>query len=308
MTMRIGLALGGGDGESIEAAVDKIVEAEADGFSTVWLAHIFSLDALTVLALAGQKTSRIELGTAVIPTYPRHPHALAQQAATVNAAVGGRLALGLGRSHQLVIESMFGMTYDKPIAHMRDYVSVVRALASDGACAVDGKAYRVNASMNIEGSKPFPILIGALMPKMLELCGELCDGTLTWMSGAKHLSENIVPVLNKAADAAGRAQPRVVCSLPICVTNDPAGARQKAAALFEIYGQLPVYRACLDAEGAAGPADVALVGNEEEVNAGLARLADAGATDFYAAVFPGPEGDTSTERSHTLLKELASAA
>jgi F420-dependent oxidoreductase-like protein len=296
--------LGGGDGATVEQAVDKIVEAERDGFATAWLANIFSLDALTVLALAGQKTSRIELGTAVVPTYPRHPHALAQQAATVNAAVGGRLALGIGRSHQLVIENMFGMSYDKPIAHMRDYVRVLRELTAAGGCAVDGDAYRVHAPLTIAGGSPFPILIGALMPKMLELCGELCDGTLTWMTGPKHLAASIVPGLRRSADAAGRAMPRVVCSLPMCVTADPAGAREKAAKLFEVYGQLPVYRACLDAEGAAGPADLALVGSEADLRAGIERVRDAGATDFYPVVFPDAEGDASAVRTYEMLKSL----
>ena len=179
MAMKIGLALGGGDGATVEEAVARIVRAEEEGFSTVWLAHIFALDALTVLALAGQKTERIELGTAVIPTYPRHPHALAQQAATVNAAVGGRLVLGIGRSHQIVIESMFGLAYDKPLAHMREYVEIVRSLTTEGACAVSGKAYNVHASLDVKERPALPIMIGALMPKMLELCGQQCDGTLT---------------------------------------------------------------------------------------------------------------------------------
>lgn len=302
--MRIGLALGGGEGATVEEAVDRIVRAERDGFATVWLAQIFSLDALTVLALAGQKTRTIELGTAVVPTYPRHPHALAQQAATVNAAVGGRLVLGIGRSHQIVIENMFGLAYDKPLAHMREYVSIVRALITEGACAVDGKAYKVHASLGVKERSQLPIMIGALMPRMLALCGELCDGTLTWMSGPSHLEKNIVPALRAAADAAARAMPRVVCSLPVCVTDDAAGARQVAAKLFQVYGQLPVYRACLDAEGVANPEDLALIGSEAEVAEGLARVRDAGATDFYAAVFPEDGAAASTDRSYELLKGL----
>jgi F420-dependent oxidoreductase-like protein len=302
--MKIGLALGGGDGDTLESLVDKIVQTEKAGFHSAWLANIFSLDALTVLAMAGPRTSRIELGTAVVPTYPRHPHALAQQAATVNAATGGRLALGLGRSHQMVIENMFGMAYDKPIAHMRDYVTVVRDLINNGSCAVDGKAYKVNAPLTVEGGKPFPILIGALMPKMLELCGTLCDGTLTWMSGAVHLEKNIVPVMKAAAEKAGRAMPRVVCSLPVCVTDDVDAARAIAAKAFQIYGLLPVYRACLDQEGCAGPEDIALIGDEETVRAGLGRISAAGATDFYGALFPDESGSASIDRSTRFLASL----
>jgi len=302
--MKIGLFLGGGDGETIDEVVDKIVAAEKAGFSSAWLANIFGLDALTVLALAGGRTSRIELGTAVVPTYPRHPHALAQQAATVNQATGGRLALGIGRSHQMVIENMFGLAYDKPITHMREFVTVLGDLTRNGACALDGKAYKVNAPLGIKGGKPFPILIGALMPKMLELCGTLCDGTLTWMSGPRHLEKNIVPTLAAAAQKAGRPMPRVICSLPVCVTNDVAGAKAKAAKSFEIYGVLPVYRACLDQEGVAGPADIALIGDEKTVRAGLERLAAAGATDFHSAIFPDDDGAASVERSTRFLESL----
>ncbi len=296
---------GTGDSESLEDAVGQIVRAEADGFSSAWRAQIMGLDALTVFALAAGKTSRIELGTAVVPTYPRHPHALAMQAATVNVASGGRLALGVGRSHKIVIEDMLGMSYDKPISHMRDYVSVLRGLLDGGSCSVDGAAYKVNASVGVKDASPVPILVGALMPRMLELCGELCDGTLTWMSGPKHLAKNIVPTLNGAAERAGRPRPRTVVSLPVCVTDDPEQTRRLAAKLFVIYGTLPVYRACLDEEGVEGPADIALVGNEEEVRRGLEQIAETGATDFYAAIFPGPgDRDESMARSYELLKGL----
>jgi F420-dependent oxidoreductase-like protein len=299
--MKIGLMI---SPEDVDGTIGKIAGAERDGFSSVWMPNIFGSDALTLLALAGGRTERIELGTAVVPTYPRHPHSLAQQAATVNAALGGRLALGLGRSHQLVIEGMFGIPYDRPITHMREYLTVVRDLTRDGSCSVNGKMYRVNASLKVPGSSAFPILIGALMPKMLELCGELCDGTLTWMSGPRHLSENVVPQLAAAAKRAGRQTPRVICSLPMCVTDKSEDARATAAKLFGHYGVLPVYRACLDAEGVEGPIDVALIGDEKKVKAGIERVRDAGATDFYAAIFPDAEAARSMSRSYDLLKSF----
>lgn len=301
--MKIGLILGGNEGETIDEAVQAIVRAESDGFSSAWRANIFGLDALTVLAVAATKTSTIELGTAVVPTYPRHPHALAQQAATVNAAAAGRLVLGLGRSHQVVIETMFGLDYTHPIAHMREYLTAVRALVSDGIVSLEGKQYSISAPLDVPGAAGMPIMIGALMPKMLELCGELCDGTLTWMAGPKHLADNIVPVLRRSSEAAGRPMPRVVVSLPICVTDDKAAAREVAAGRIGFYGTLPVYRACLDAEGAAEPMDIALIGNEDEVRAGLERVRDAGASDFYGAVFPDQPGGDSL-RSIEFLKSL----
>ena len=305
--MKTGLAHAGIPPETIDSFVDFCVTAEKDGFSTVWKPNIFGHDALTQLLLAGLKTKTIELGTAVTPTYPRHPHALAQQAVTTSAALDGRLALGIGRSHQIVIEGMFGLDYAKPITHMREYVTIVRALAEEGNAAVDGKMYKVNAPLDVADRKPFPILIGALMPKMLELCGELADGTLTWMVGPNYLQSTIVPTMNAAAEKAGRATPRAVVSLPVCVTDDAEAARKIAAELFVIYGTLPVYRACLDAEGAENPAGIALIGNEESVRAGLDRVAEAGATDFYAAIFPDAGGKQTVERTYAALKDYANA-
>jgi 5,10-methylenetetrahydromethanopterin reductase len=301
--MRMGVIVGGRDNETIEEAVDALVAAEEAGFHSAWRANIFGLDALTVLALAAARTSRIELGTAVVPTYPRHPHSLAQQAATTNAALGGRLVLGIGRSHQVVIESMFGLEYSKPITHMREYVTVLKGLFDQGMASLDGKLYKVQAPLSVPGGGNVPVMIGALMPNMLELCGTLCEGTLTWMSGPGYVAQTIVPCLRAASEKAGREMPRVVVSLPVCVTDDKAAAHALAAKQFEIYGTLPVYRACLDAEGAAGPADVALIGNEEEVRAGLEKVKAAGATDFYAGVFPEAPG-ADTARSNEFLASL----
>jgi 5,10-methylenetetrahydromethanopterin reductase len=302
--MDIGIIQGTGGEKKLASLVDSIVQAEKDGFASCWLAQIFAYDALTAIALAGQRTTRIEIGTAVVPTYPRHPHSLAQQAATVNVAIGHRLALGLGRSHQVVIETMFGIAYEKPITHMREYLTVIRQLIEKGSCAFEGKLYRVNAPLEVPDGKPFPILVGALMPKMLELCGELCDGTLTWMTGPNHLSKNVVPGLRASSEAAGRMMPRVVSSLPICLTKDSEGARAIASKAFQIYGVLPVYRACLDEEGAAGPSDIALIGDETVVRRGLERMRDAGASDFYAAIFPDGEGAASSRRTYEFLKSF----
>ncbi len=301
--MKIGLMTGTANGETLEQSVDSLVRAEQDGYASAWRANVFGYDAVTVLALAGARTSTIELGTAVVPTYPRHPHSLAQQVATAQHATDGRMVLGIGRSHQVVIESMFGLAYDRPITHMREYLMVLRGLLEDGACSVDGKAYRVQAPLTVVGGASTPLMIGALMPKMLELCGELADGTLTWMSGPGYVEGTVVPTLRRSSEAAGREMPRVVVSLPVCVTDDAAGAREHAAKLFEVYGTLPVYRGCLDAEGAAGPADIALVGTEAEVEDGLAKLAAAGASDFYAAFFP-EKPKASVERSEALFSSF----
>ncbi len=308
--MRIGLNYGGvasmeAQIQSVDEHVQRVVDAEKDGFDSVWLAQIFGADALTVIALAGPRTKRIEMGTGVVPTYPRHPFVLAQQALTVQAAAGGRLSLGIGLSHQPVIEGMWGLSYEKPARHMREYLSVLRPLVEEGKVAFNGEVYRVTAGLQVPGTQPFPILIASLAPMMLRIAGELTDGTVTWMTGPKTIETHIVPRISAAAANAGRPAPRIGVALPVAVTDDAAAAREKAAQEFQMYGFLPNYRRMLDIEGAAGPADVAIVGNEAEVEQQIRAIAAAGATDFIAALFPtGSDPDASMKRTRASLKSL----
>ncbi len=288
--MRIGIMTGaGGPGDTIDALVARGKEVERRGFPTLWMANIFSLDAILTLAIVGRETKRIELGTAVVPTYPRHPYAMAQQALTANQAAGGRLALGIGLSHRIVIENMFGLSYDKPARHMREYLQVLRPLLRGEEVKFSGETYRVNAPLGI-GAPPPTVLVAAMGDAMLKLTGELADGTVLWMTGAKTVESHAAPKLNAAAAAAGRPKPRVAAGIPIALTNDPDGARAWAAKNLVVYGQMPSYRAMLDKEGLAGPADLALVGDEKALDAGLARMRSAGVTDFIASILPSDAG------------------
>jgi F420-dependent oxidoreductase-like protein len=297
--MKIGIGIGG---QTVDEVVAQAQRAAADGFTSAWTANIFGLDAITVLAIAGRTVPDLHLGTAVVPTYPRHPHAMAQQAMTAWDATGGRFTLGIGLSHQVVIESMFGFSFDKPAAHMREYLAVLLPLLRTGAASFDGDQYRVHAPLERAGDPAGPpVLLAAMAPVMLRLAGEVADGTLLWMTGPKTVASHVAPRINKAASEAGRAAPQIVAALPIAVTNDVDAAKQEAAKTFEIYGGLPSYRAMLDAEGAAGPADVAIVGDESAVAAGVQALADAGVTEFNASCFG--DGDT-IRRTTALLKEL----
>jgi F420-dependent oxidoreductase-like protein len=288
--MRIGIMSGaGGPGDTIDALVARGKEVERRGFATLWMANIFSLDAILTLAIVGRETQRIELGTAVVPTYPRHPMAIAQQALTANQAARGRFALGIGLSHRIVIEGMFGLSYDKPARHMREYLEVLRPLLRGEEVKHSGELFRVNGTLGI-GAKPPALLVAAMGDARLKLTGELADGTVLWMSGANTIATHAAPKLNAAAKAAGRPAPRVAAGIPIALTNDPDGARSWAAKNLVVYGQLPSYRAMLDKEGLAGPADLALVGDEKTLDAGLARLRDAGVTDFIASIVTSDAG------------------
>jgi F420-dependent oxidoreductase-like protein len=302
--MRIGIGIGeiSNDRPGIDGLLAQAEQAERDGFASAWFANIFGVDAITAAALCGRVTTRLELGTAVVPTFPRHPYAMAQQAMTAQMACGGRFVLGIGLSHQLVIETMFGLSYAKSYSHMREYLAVLAPLIRQGTVSHAGSLYRVTANLSVPGATPCPILVAALAPKMLALAGSVADGTITWMTGPKTLREHTIPRIRAAAAAAGRPAPRVVVGLPIAVSDDPRAAREAAARIFQVYGGLPSYRAMLDREGVEGPADVALVGDESAVGEQLEALRDIGVTDFLASPFPaGADAAASLQRTRALL-------
>ncbi len=300
--MRIGMSLTDQTGpDALTGLRDQLQQAADDGFASAWISNIVGLDALTALAVAGRQVPGIELGTAVVPTYPRHPAALAQQALTVALAVGGRLALGIGLSHRLVIEDMYGQSFERPARHMREYLSILLPLLNGEAADFDGDTMRAKIGLSVSRPSRVPVLLAAMAPAMLRLAGERADGTVLWMTGPATVRDYIAPAITQAAAAAGRPAPRVVCILPVCVTDDPDQARTRAARIFEIYGQLPSYRAMLDREGAAGPADVTIAGDEETVGSRIMALADAGVTDFVAGEFA--VGDDA-KRTRALLKSL----
>jgi len=292
--------MSGTDGADLDALVAHAKEMESAGFASLWSANIFGLDAISTMAIIGRETERIELGTAVVPSYPRHPSAMAQQALTAAAACKGRFSLGIGLSHKLVIEDLLGLSYDKPARHMKEYLEVLCPLLRGETVSHQGNEYRVNVGLQVPGAEPVPLLVAALGPVMLKLTGRMADGTITWMTGPKTLEDHIIPTLGKAAADAGRPTPRTVAGLPIVITNDAAAARETIGKLLVMYGQLPSYRAMLDREGVEGPAEVALVGDEAEVGAALDRLRDIGLTDFNAAIMPVEEG--AGERTLEFLK------
>lgn len=285
--VRIGTMLAEVSGADALTKITNDLRAAADqGYASAWMSNIFGLEALTTLAVVGSQVPGIELGTAVVPTYPRHPAVLAQQALTASLAVSGRLVLGIGLSHQIVIQDMYGYSFDRPARHMREYLAVLLPLLAGEPADFDGETVHAHIGLSVPRTDTrVPVLLAALAPRMLRLAGEQADGTVLWMTGLATVRDYVVPSITAAAAAAGRPSPRVVCMLPVCVTSDPAAARADADRVLAIYGQLPSYRAMLDREGAAGPGDVALVGDEESVAAQLTALAQAGVTDFVAAQY-----------------------
>jgi F420-dependent oxidoreductase-like protein len=308
--MRIGIFISETSGArtSIAELLERATWADTHGFTTAWVPHIpWSLDALTALTLAGPVTERIELGTAVVPTYPRHPLALAQQALSTQAACAGRLVLGIGPSHPVVIEQMYGLRYDQPAAHVREYVEVLReAFALPGHVRHQGERYQVDALLDVPGGTEVPVLVAALGPLMLRLAGELASGTITWMADERAIAQHVVPRITAAASGAGRPPPRVIGGIPVAVCDDEGMGRAAAAKFFGVYEHIPAYRRMLDRGSADGPADVVVVGDERSVTRRLRSYADAGVTDLCATVFPvGDDADASRHRTRELLASLA---
>lgn len=301
--MKIGLMMGATGMETLDDLISMVKSAEAAGIDSIWMANIFSYDAISTLAIVGRETKTIELGTAVTPTYPRHPTAMAQQALTTAAASNCRFTLGIGLSHQIVIEGMLGLSYDKPARHMREYLNVLMPLVRGETCNFQGEHYRVsNMAITVPGATSMPVVVAALGPAMLKLAGELADGTNTWMVGPKTMENHIIARIGAAARDVGKPDPRIVAGFPVILTNKPDEAREKIAEQLTMYGQLPSYRAMLDLEGVAGPADIAIAGDENALRGEIKRLEDIGVTDFNAAITPVEEG--SYERTLEFLTSM----
>ncbi|HVB51683.1 MAG TPA: TIGR03564 family F420-dependent LLM class oxidoreductase [Acidimicrobiales bacterium] len=289
MKMRIAIGLDV-DGP-IEKTLERAHRLHDRGFRSLWSSQIFGPDTLTVLAIVGRELPDLDLGTAVVPIQPRHPSMLATQARTVQDAIGGHLSLGVGLSHQVVVEGLWGIAFDKPATHMREYIEALAPMLRGEKVNVQGELVKA-VSMGPLGPKEVEtpsLLIAALGPKMLELAGAFTDGTVLWMTGPKTIAAHISPTLRAAAEKADRGEPRVVCSLPITVTADPVGARERLNKEYALYATLPSYAAMLEREGAKDPADVSLVGSKEQVLEQLHGLAQAGVTEFSGA--PSGTGD-----------------
>jgi 5,10-methylenetetrahydromethanopterin reductase len=308
--MRIAMGIGGDVlGAPMPPAdiVEQVKQAEAEGFSAAWTVHFTrGVDALNVLAVAGAQTHHIELGVGIVPTYPRHPLALAQQAATTQAFCGGRLTLGVGVSHRSVIEGMHGIRYEHPAAHMREYLSVLTPLLRDGAVSYQGDLYQVDGGFTVPGTSAVSVVVGALSPMMVQVAGELADGVVTWLAGPRTLAGVIVPALRRAAADAGRPQPRVVAAVQVAVCTDAGAGRAAAEPLFARYGGLENYQRLLAREGVVSPGALAVVGTESEVEKQLHVYAEAGATELWPTVFAvGDDPAASVKRTRAALAELA---
>ncbi len=287
---------------TLAGKIDAIRQIEADGFAGAFLPSV-AHDAMTVLALAAGETSELELGTYVIPTYTRHPVAMAQQALATNAAAGGRFTLGLGLSHQVVIQDSWGIPFDNVVRHMREYLEVLIPLMRGEVVHHDGEEFRVHSQVELPDCDPPSVVVAALGPQMLRVTGRLADGTALWLAGPKWIEDVVIPEMGGAAQAEGRPEPRVIAGVPISITSDPDAARERIASAYQMYNTLPSYQRVIQGSGADNPAGVSIIGSEEEVELELRRWRDIGVTDFYAA-FEGADADD-RRRTREFIAALA---
>jgi F420-dependent oxidoreductase-like protein len=300
--LRIGSLL---DGErSVPGTVAQLQRLADAGFDHAFATQMFTHDALTLLAVAGSHVPGIALGTCVTPVYARHPTMLAQQALTTQSATDNRLILGIGLSHKVVIEGMWGISFDQPARYMAEYLAVLMPLLRSETVSVSGERITANtfAPIAIPDVTPPPVLVAALGSMMLHLAGTVADGTVTWMTGTHTVDSHIAPTIRAAAEAAGRPAPRIAVCLPVCVTADVDAAKERMDQDFAMYPHLPSYKAMLDREGAARPSDVSFVGDEDAILGALERVAAAGATDFGASIVGTKE---ERDRTFALLSEVA---
>lgn len=269
-----------------------------------WMPQTNDVDAMTTLTIVGRELPGLHVGTSCVPIWPRHPMVVAMQALTAQAATNNHLTLGVGLSHQVMIEGDYGIPFERPVRYMREYLEILTPLLHHGEVDYQGELLSTHTTypVRVAGAEPPTVLVAALGRQMLNVAGRLAEGTLLWMVGPRTIASHIVPHLTAAADAAGRGRPHVVVSLPVCVTSDPDGAREAVAATYASYGELPSYRAVLDMEGAPGPADVAVVGEEESVESQLRELEEAGATALSLRPFGSPD---EFQNTMTLLSDLA---
>lgn len=314
--MRVGVMVGPERGR-YAAKVERLRAdarwAEEAGLASIWIPQIpDDFDALTAVAVVGAETSRIEVGTAVVPVQSRHPVALAQQALSVQAVCDGRLALGLGVSHHWIIETMLGLPYEHPVPTMRAYLDVLdQALRGPGAVDVENEMFRVHNPLDITDIAPTPVLLAALGPLMLRLAGERTDGTILWMADERAIGSHVVPKITVAAEAAGRPAPRVVAGIPVCLCADDeieiAVARTNR--ILAEAETSPNYQRLLEEGNARAVGDILAAGSESTIERRLRSFADAGVTDLSFRVVPIGEGRdelvASYRRTRAFVADLA---
>jgi len=290
--------------KTLDESIARAKTAERLGYESVWVSQLpDARDAPLVLAAYAQATELVKFGTGVLPIYTRHPTAMVEMAATLDEMSGGRFILGLGVSHKVTVESMWGLQLDSPVDAMREYVTIVQTSLKDGSCSFDGKYFKATWSYSAPRPQHLPVMIAGLSPRMLALAGEMTDGVVLWMCTPNYIREHVVPIVKAARERVGKSLEgfEIVAHVPVCLTSDRAGGQEAFRPTVERYSNLPFYRKVLDAAGHkaeldAGNITEALldeltgIGDEQQVRAAIRRYREAGLTLPAAGPFSGHKG------------------
>ncbi|MFI0189489.1 TIGR03564 family F420-dependent LLM class oxidoreductase [Streptomyces sp. NPDC017082] len=303
--MTIGVSLSHLD--PIDTIVQLAREARASGLTSAWFGQTFSYDSPALAAIVGREVPGLQVGTSAIPVFGRHPLLVASQAQTAQAATGGRYHLGLALGTKHFTETGFGIPYERPIARLREFLTALRPLLETGSTDFHGELLTASTPLpaTVPGAEPpVPVLVAAMAPQALRVAGTLADGILPLLAGPRALAEHIVPAVTAAAEAAGRPAPRIVAFVPGVVTSDAEKVRRTAVETLSFYERFPSYQRVIELSGGTRAVDVAVIGDEEHVAAGVRRYRDAGATEVvFTATDLGGEADQ--RRTFALLGELA---
>jgi F420-dependent oxidoreductase-like protein len=308
---RVGLVV---DGANAASAVKTIVAAEAAGVRQIWMVQPPSgPDTLTTLSAAATKTSTIRLGTSIVPTYPRHPLVLAQQVLSLYDIAPGRLRLGIGPSHQAIIEGIYGLPQTTPLAHLREYVKVLRAALWEGK--VDHHGQFFNVVITLPRTTQTPVLISTLGKKAFELAGEIADGALSWVCPVPYLLNTGIPALRRAAAANGRSAPPLVAHISVALSEDRHSVMAAGHRVLDMYAKLPFYAKMFADAGFPLTADQMVVpeslvdslivsGNEATVAARFTELLAAGLDELMVTLVPIKDAVDELTRLMHLIGQL----
>ena len=307
---RIGVAAMGGDSRAVVA---RIQELESLGIAAAWLTSGGAgPDALTTFAAAAATTERILLGTSIIPTYPRHPIVAVQQTQVIAQLAPGRFRLGLGPSHKVSIEPMFGIEHHAPLTNLREYIQVVKTLLGEGRVDFDGKQYHGHAALPGAAAPDVPVMASALRRRSFRLCGEVADGAISWVCPGQYLRDVGLPAMQEGAARADRPVPPLIAHVPVCVHDNPDEVRDAARQQLSNYPRSPFYQEMFAASGHPEARDgvwsdgmledVVFSGSEEDVAGRLRELFDWGATEILAhPVTAGGDSQASMNRNLNLI-------
>ncbi len=307
---RLGVAIAGPDAGTI---LTRIRKAEALGISAAWLTTGGAgLDGLTILAVAAVQTDSMLLGTSIIPTYPRHPVAVAQQVQVIAQLAPGRFRLGVGPSHRPTIDGVFGMDFSSPLGNLKEYLRVIKPLLQKGSVDFEGQQYKACATIS---PVDVPVMASALRSGSFELCGAEADGAISWVCPPQYLRDVALPAIAAGAKGAGRGAPPLIAHVPVCVHDNPDEVREAVQAQAAIYPRLRLYQRMFAAAGFPEASDgawsdamiqgVVASGDESTVEGRIRGLFELGATEVLASlILAGPDQEASLDRALRLLGQI----